>query len=101
MPIEASAWTAIGLIAAVTAATRLAGPLMMRFVTITPAIERFLEAMSVSVIAAIVVSAVARDCLRGAAVALVAAIVMLVFRNTSLAMIAGIATAAGWSLVRG
>jgi uncharacterized membrane protein len=99
MPIESSSSFAIAVIAIVTAMTRVAGPILMRYVNITPRIERFLEAMSISVIAAILVSAISEGGLRGAGAALVAATIMITFRNTALAMISGTVFAAGWTFL--
>lgn len=96
-----SAYLAIGLLALVTLGTRLGGAYVMRFVPLSPRVERFLEAMSSSVLAAIVVSFLARGSWReGAAVAL-ALLVMLVMRSPVLAMVAAMALAGGWSWMAG
>ncbi|MCK0097010.1 AzlD domain-containing protein [Yoonia sp. F2084L] len=86
------------MIAAITFASRIAGPLLMTNIIISPRIERFLNALSVSVIAALVASIVAQNGLReGAAVGL-AAFIMLGSKSAVWAMVSGMALAAAWAL---
>lgn len=94
---EATTWAAIGLMALVTALVRLAGPLIMRYVPLSPRVERFLEAMSVSVMAAIVASFLAQNGLREVVAVLVAAVAMLAIRSPVVAMMAAMATGAIWA----
>lgn len=92
-------WTAILIVAGITFASRLAGSLLMRSVTISPAVERFLDTLSVSVIAALVASTVAEGELRDAVAVALAATVMLVSKSAVWAMLAGISVAAAWAVV--
>lgn len=94
---DAAAWTLIALVIAVTFASRLLGPMMMARLGASPRLTRFLEGMSVSVIAALVASIAAQSGPRGAVAIGVAALVMLVSRSAVLAMITGMALAALWS----
>lgn len=86
----------IGLMAIVTLITRFGGVFVMSFIPIGPRVESFINAMSGSVLIAILVPiAVEGDV--GARLALVAtAAVMLVLKKPMPAIAAGIATAAGW-----
>ena len=61
MPSDLSAALAIALIAVVTYGSRIAGALVMSRITISPRVERFLDGMSISVIAAIVASMLAQN----------------------------------------
>lgn len=90
-------WAAILLIAIVTLASRLAGPLLMARIATSPRVERFLEGLSISVIAALVGSIVAQSGARQATAVAIAAVVMLLSRSAVWAMIAGMALAAGWT----
>ena len=86
------------MIAAITFASRIAGSLLMTNIAISPRIERFLNALSVSVIAALVAPIVAQNGLReGAAVGL-AAVIMLGSKSAVWAMVGGMAFAAAWTL---
>lgn len=86
----------IGLMAIVTLITRFGGVFVMSFIPIGPRVESFINAMSGSVLIAILVPiAVEGDV--GARLALVAtAVVMLVVKKPMPAITAGIAVAAGW-----
>lgn len=99
MPSDLSAFAAIAMVAGITFASRVAGPLLMTNIVVSPRIERFLNALSVSVIAALVASVVAQNGLReGAAVGL-AAVIMLSSKSAAWAMVGGMALAAGWALL--
>ena len=99
MPSDLSAYAAILIMAAVTLATRLLGAEIMQRVAASKRVEGFLDALSASVIAAIVVTYVTQNGLReGAAVAL-AAMVVLTLKSTVWAMLSGIAAAALWTAV--
>lgn len=94
---ELPVWMIIPLVAVIVYATRALGPVLMTRVTFSPQMTRFLDGLAISVIVALVATALAKAGLReGAAVAL-AATMMLTTRNVFWAMVAGIALAAGWS----
>ena len=97
MPSDLDTLVAIAVVAAVTFATRLAGPALMRRISVTPRVERFLEALSISVIAAILASFVAQGGVREAFAVLVAAVVMRTARSAIWAMVLGMAFAATWT----
>ena len=69
----------------------------MSFVRTTPRVRAFLEAMSISVLAAIVASSVATGGLRIGASVIAAAVVMHFSKSAFSAVVAGAATAALWS----
>lgn len=96
-----SVWSVTLLIATVTAASRLAGPVIMRVVPITGWIERFLDGVAISVIAAMVASRLSQQGAREAAAVGVAGIVMIATRSPVAAMILGIATGAAWTALLG
>lgn len=97
MASESVLWIAILLVAGITFASRLAGAMAMSRVPISKAVERYLDGLSVSVIAALVASLVAQGDLRMATAISLAALVMLGSRNAVWAMLAGMAVAASWS----
>ncbi len=101
MPGEFSAWAAILLVAAITVGSRLAGPLLMTRVRVSPALERFLDNLSISVIAALAASLVAAGGLREAVSVALACGVMLRTGSAVRALAAGMLAAAAWTLVRG
>lgn len=86
----------IGLMAVVTLIARFGGVLVMSFIPISPRVESFINAMSGSVLVAILVPiAVEGDV--GARMALLAtAAVMLALKKPMPAIAAGIVAAAGW-----
>ena len=92
-----AAYLAITMLAAITLATRLGGAAVMRFVALSPRVTRFLEAMSASVLAAIVVSYLAREATREWVAVGVAVAVMLALRKPIWAMFAAMMVAAAWS----
>lgn len=94
---DLTVWTAIVLIASVTLASRLAGSFLMSHVGASARIERFLDGLSVAVIAALVASILAQNGLREAAAVALAVLVMLRSANATWAMIAGMAVAALWT----
>ncbi|MCA0964780.1 AzlD family protein [Salipiger bermudensis] len=94
-----STWVAISLLVAVTLATRLAGPLAMARIGASPRVERFLEGVSVSVLAALVASIVAQGGTREAVAVGLAGVVMLATQSAVWAMIAGMVLAAGWTAI--
>ena len=94
---DLTVWTAIVLIASVTLASRLARSFLMNHVNASARIERFLDGLSVAVIAALVASILAQNGLREAAAVALAVLVMLRSANATWAMIAGMAVAALWT----
>jgi uncharacterized membrane protein len=98
---EVATWSAILLVAAVTLASRLAGPLLMSRIGTTPRVERFLDGLSISVVAALVASIVAQGGPREATAVVIAAMVMLASRSAVWAMVAGMAVAAVWAFLGG
>lgn len=96
MPSTSAAWAAIGLVALVTFASRLVGPLIISKIGVSVRLERFLDGLSVSVIAALTASIVMASDLRQSASFALAALVMLVVRRASWAMLAGIIFASAW-----
>nr|WP_262386517.1 AzlD domain-containing protein [Roseobacter litoralis] len=88
---------AILVVAFVTFFSRIAGPVLMSRVAITDRIERFLDSMAVSVVAALVASLIAQAGLREAAAVAICAVVMLRSQSAIWAIMAGICMAAGWS----
>ncbi len=90
-------WIAILVVTVATLFTRLVGPEIMLRVKLTPARTRFLEALSTSVIAAILAGFLARGSLREAVALGIGALVMVVTRNAMAAMFVCIAAAATWS----
>ncbi|WP_282607747.1 AzlD family protein [Pelagibius sp. Alg239-R121] len=97
MSAEANAYLTIFLMAAVTYGTRIAGAELMTLIRITPRIEAFLKSMAVSVMVAIVASAVAQSGFRENTATLVAAAVMAVTRSSIAAVTAGMVVAAAWN----
>ncbi|GLQ07563.1 AzlD family protein [Sneathiella chinensis] len=98
MPDSLSAYLAILLMAAVTLLTRALGPLIMARVAVSKRVEHFLEALSSSVLAAIVATALFQGGPREATAVAIAGAVMLLTRKSIAAMGAGMAAAALWSL---
>ena len=98
MPSDIPAVAAIIMIAAITFASRMAGALLMSRVIVSARIERFLNALSVSVIAALVASIVAQNGLREAVAVALAAVVMLGSKSAVWAMLGGMGFAAAWTL---
>ena len=101
MPDVVSAWLAILLVSGVTLASRLSGPILMARLPMSTTVERFLQNLSLSVIAALVASMLMRGGLRDVASVAAAALVMIVFRKSIWAMGAGMLVAAAWTFVAG
>ncbi|MEM6712860.1 MAG: AzlD domain-containing protein [Pseudomonadota bacterium] len=93
-----SAYLAIGLMAVVTLGTRLGGAFVMRLVTLSPRVTVFLEAMSASVLAAIVATFLVQNGTRELAAVGVALIVMFATRNALPAMFSAMVLAASWTM---
>lgn len=81
----------------VTLLARVAGPIIMRVIPITGAVERFLEGMALAVLTAIAATYVAQHGLREAAAVALAAAIMIATRSAVLAMLLAMAGAAAWS----
>jgi uncharacterized membrane protein len=93
-----TAYLAIAMMTLATLGTRLGGAFVMRFVTLSPRVTGFLEAMSASVLAAIVVTFIVNNGTREAIAVGVAILVMLATRSAIWAMFAAMAFAAGFTL---
>lgn len=101
MPDDLTAVIAIIMIAGITLASRIAGAFVMSRVEASPKVAAFLDALSISVIAALVASIIAQNDLREAAAVALAALVMLGSQSAVWAMVIGMACAAGWPLLGG
>lgn len=99
MPDPFSAWAAILLASALTLATRLSGPIVMAFLPMSTRVERFLQNLSLAVLASLVASMLARGGLREASAAAVAIGVMALARKSIWAMGAGMICAAIWTFL--
>lgn len=102
MTVDAqTAYLAIAVMALVTLSTRLGGAFVMRFVTLSPRVTGFLEAMSASVLAAIVATFIVNNGTREALAVGIAILVMLATRSAIWAMFAAMAFAAGFTVFLG
>ncbi len=97
MPSDLSTWLALGVVAAMTFGTRITGALLMARFDTSPRIERFLDSLSVAVIAALVASALAQAGGREVLSVALAILITAVTRSAIGAMVAGMAGAALWS----
>lgn len=100
MPSDVPALTAIAMVATITFASRLAGAVLMSRFDLSPRVQRFLDALSVSVIAALVASYVAQNGLREGAAVAVAAAIMLGSKSAVWSMVSGMALAAAWTILK-
>ena len=100
MPGDLAALLAIALVAAVTYGSRIAGALIMSRIEMSPRVSQFLDALAVSVIAALVASIAARGGLKEIAAIVLASIVMLGTRSATWAMLTGMLCAAAWTALR-
>lgn len=96
-----TAYLAIALMTIVTLGTRLGGAYVMRFVRVSPRITGFLEAMSASVLAAVVVTFLVRHGAREVGSVGVAMLLMFLTRSAVWAMMGAIAFAAAWHAMIG
>lgn len=92
MPIEV--WLALAVMAVTTFATRAGGLVIMSRVPISPRVERFLEALSGSVLVAIAVPATVNGDIATKIAVAASVITMMAFKNTLLAMLLGVVVAA-------
>ncbi|MGF1476495.1 MAG: AzlD domain-containing protein [Geminicoccaceae bacterium] len=97
MPSDLAPWAAIAVIAGVTFASRLLGSILMSRIENSAFIGRFLDGLSVSVIAALIASILAQGGIREAAATALAALVMFGWKSAVGAMIAGMIVAATWT----
>ncbi|MEM6676831.1 MAG: AzlD domain-containing protein [Pseudomonadota bacterium] len=84
---------ALALMTVATLLTRMSGPVLMAHVRLTPRVERFLEGLAVSVVAALVASNLVGTPANTVPV-LGAVLVMLLTRSAIWAMLAGMVIAA-------
>jgi len=91
----------IGLMALVTLVTRFGGVWIMSFIPISPRVESFINAMSGSVLIAILVPVAVEGDLAARLALLATAVVMLATKKPMPAIAAGILTAAGWRFLIG
>lgn len=85
---------AVAVLALVALGTRLSGAVLMAWVTPTPRMEKFLQGMSVSVIAALVASSLVSLDLKAFAATCGAILVAALSRSVIWAMLAGMIVAA-------
>lgn len=90
---------ALGIMTVAAFGTRIAGAVLMSRVTPTTKTERFLEGLSVSVIAALVASHLVTADIKTIAAVVVAMIVMGLARSAVWAMLAGMLVAASYPYV--
>ena len=84
---------AIAAMASVTAFSRFVGFWMMGRMTLTPRIQRMLEALPGSVVAALIVPVIAKEGLSAGVAMVAVALLMIWRRNEFLALAVGIAVA--------
>lgn len=101
MLTDLTALGAILLIAGITFTSRLAGAFLMSRIETSPKVTAFLDALSISVVAALVASIVAQNGPREAGAVIVAALVVLASQSPVWAMVAGMVCAAAWTFVTG
>ena len=99
MTADQAPWVAILIVAVVTFFSRAAGPIVMKHIEISAKVERFLNAMSLSVVAALVASLLAQGGVRELTAVGIAIALMVRTRSAIWAMVAGIGAAALWSAV--
>lgn len=92
-------WWLILMVAALVYGTRALGPVLMTGIDPSPRLRRFLDTLAVSVIAAIVTTALIDAGLREIAAASVTILIMILLRSAVWAMVAGTALAALWTNV--
>jgi uncharacterized membrane protein len=90
---------AILAMAVATYAMRATGFWLMERVSLTPRLRRMLEALPGSVVVAAVLPLVVREGLVAVLAIAAAGVVMLVRRNDLLAVLTGMAVAAGWRAI--
>lgn len=89
-------WIVVAMVAAITLASRLLGATVMIHVRETRRVGRFLDGLSVGVIAALVASFVAQADLRTAFAVAVTGLTMLASKSAVWAMLSGMAVATAW-----
>ena len=101
MSAETAAWLTIFMMALAIYGTRVAGVELMALFPMTPRLEAFLKSMALSVLVAIVTTALARGGLRESAAVLAAAIVIMISKSAFAAISAGLLVAAAISWFAG
>ncbi|MEL6236088.1 MAG: AzlD domain-containing protein [Pseudomonadota bacterium] len=91
---ELSYGLALGVMIVVVLGTRIAGAVFMSWFTPSPGIERFLEGLAASVIAALVASFLVTNDVKLTAAVVCAILTMLATRNVVWAMLIGMLAAA-------
>ncbi|MEM9641205.1 MAG: AzlD domain-containing protein [Pseudomonadota bacterium] len=91
---ETSFLVAVGVMTACVFVTRLAGPLLLRWTKPTATQDRFLDGLSVSVIAALAASQLVASDGRYSLAAIVAMLTMLISKSLVWSMLAGTLAAA-------
>ncbi len=99
MASNGSYFLTLAILALVTFGTRAGGAYLMSWLTPTPRIERFLEGLAASVIAAMVASILATADVKTMIATFLAIAVAGLSRSTIWAMIAGMATAVCYPFV--
>lgn len=99
MADDSEAWIAVAVAAIVTFATRALGPVIMARVPATERVQRFLDALSTSVIVSIVAEFLARGTMREAAALATGAMALVLFQRPLLSMVIAVVVAASWRAV--
>lgn len=97
MDNDLTPWMAILVVAFVTFCNRIAGPVLMSRIAVSNRIERFLDAMAVSVVSALIASILAQSGWRETVAVVICGCVMLRSHNAIWAIVSGICVAAAWS----
>ncbi len=93
---EWSYFLAVTILTSVSLVTRISGAFLMTWITLTPKVERFLEGLAVSVIAALVASVLVTAETRAIAATLAAVAVVAMSRGVIWAMLSGMIVAAAY-----
>jgi len=96
LPSDGAFILAVVIMTAAAFATRIAGAVLMSWVTPTARTERFLDGLSASVIAALVASQLMSAEANNSAAVVMAIIVVLLTQNVVWAMLGGMVTAAAY-----
>lgn len=91
----------VGLMAAIVLFTRVGGAAALAWIPLTPKLERFLEGMSVSVIAALVATMLIRGWTVDMVAVTAACATMAISRSVMGSMLAGMAVAIAYGQVTG
>lgn len=99
MPNDLTAWLIILLVAGVSLSSRLVGSMLMSHIVISAPVRRFLDAASISVIAALIASITAQGGLREASAIALTALIMFRSKTAVWSIVGGMAFAAAWTAV--